>query len=66
MTSYGRAITVLRGGIPDIMPHALYDVVIDICNGSTIDLSFDKAGKHPGDVSNYDLRGAPHTERAMH
>ena len=57
MTSRERVQTVLRGGVPDVVPHALYDVAIDTYNQSTIDLFEEKLGRHPRDAFHHDLHG---------
>ncbi len=57
MTSYERVMAVLHGGIPDVVPHALYDVAIDTYNESTIDLFRERTGKHPRDIFHHDLQG---------
>lgn len=57
MRSRERVMTVLCGGIPDVVPHALYDVAIDTYNDTTIDRFREKTGKHPRDVFNHDLQG---------
>ena len=57
MNSRERVLTVLRGGIPDVVPHALYDVAIETYNNSTIDFFREKTGKHPRDAFDHDLQG---------
>lgn len=57
MMSRERVRTVLCGGIPDAVPHALYDVAIDTYNESTLDLFREKTGKHPRGVFHHDLQG---------
>jgi len=57
MNSRERVLAVLNRKIPDSVPHALYDVAIDIYNDSTIELFREKTGKHPRDCFRHDIRG---------
>jgi uroporphyrinogen decarboxylase len=58
MNSLERVRAVLARKIPDVVPHALYDVAIDCYNQSTIELFQRKTGKHPRDAFHHDIRGS--------
>ena len=65
MNSLERVRAVLARKIPDVVPHALYDVAIDYYNQSTIELFQRKMGKHPRDVFHHDIRGISSPWRSM-
>ena len=56
MNGLERVRTVLKRGVPDRVPRALYDVAIGTYNESTLELFQERMGRHPRDCFEHDVR----------